>query len=117
MLDDTLDDLRAEADPRRAVIAAYARLERVLAANGVARRTSETPDEYLVRVLGDLELRAGCDRTPDELFEQAKFSHHEVDADDEGGGDRRTRAGAGRAAGIARAGPERQPDSPQAATT
>ena len=35
VLDETLDDLRAEADPRRAIIAAYARLERVLAANGV----------------------------------------------------------------------------------
>ena len=32
LLDDALDDLRAEADPRRAIIAAYARLERVLAA-------------------------------------------------------------------------------------
>ena len=38
VLDETLDDLRAEADPRRAIIAAYARLERVLAANGVPRR-------------------------------------------------------------------------------
>ena len=46
MLDETLDDLRAEADPRRAIIAAYARLERVLAANGVPR-TAETSDEYL----------------------------------------------------------------------
>ncbi len=36
-LDDALDDLRAEADPRRAIIAAYARLEKFLAANGVAR--------------------------------------------------------------------------------
>ena len=43
-LDDALDDLRAEADPRRAIIAAYAHLERVLAANGVARPPSETPD-------------------------------------------------------------------------
>ena len=38
VLDDALDDLRAEADPRRAVIAAYARLERVLASSGIARR-------------------------------------------------------------------------------
>ena len=38
VLEDTLDDLRAEADPRRAVIAAYARLERVLATHGLPRR-------------------------------------------------------------------------------
>ena len=34
-LDDGLDDLRAEPDPRRAVIAAFARLERALAAVGL----------------------------------------------------------------------------------
>ena len=48
-LDDALDDLRAEADPRRAVIAAYARLERILAANGVARDPSETPESISAR--------------------------------------------------------------------
>ena len=37
VLDETLDDLRAEADPRRAVIAAYARLERALATQGFSR--------------------------------------------------------------------------------
>jgi hypothetical protein len=51
--EDTLDDLRAEQDPRRAIIAAYARLERVLAAFGL-RLT--------------------------DLFTRAKFSLHEVDA-------------------------------------
>ena len=35
VLDETLDDLRAETDPRRAVIAAYARMERALAAFGL----------------------------------------------------------------------------------
>src|SRR5262245_49856491 len=43
----TLDDLRAEADPRRAVIAAYARMERSLAAVGLRRGRSEAPEEYL----------------------------------------------------------------------
>ena len=37
VLDETIDDLRAEADPRRAVIAAYARMERALAAYGLPR--------------------------------------------------------------------------------
>lgn len=79
-LDETLDDLRAESDPRRAIIAAYARLERVLAANGVPRRAAETPDEYLVRVLGDLELTPEAIGRLTALFEEAKFSHHDMDA-------------------------------------
>jgi hypothetical protein len=79
VLDDTLDDLRAEADPRRAIIAAYARLERVLAANGVRRRTSDTPAEYLRRVLQDLELGPVAVERLTELFTRAKFSQHDVD--------------------------------------
>jgi len=79
VLDDTLDDLRAEADPRRAIIAAYARLERVLAANGVPRRASETSDEYLPRVLDDLELDSGAVERLTALFTRAKFSQHDVD--------------------------------------
>ena len=51
MLDASLDDLRREPDPRRAVTAAYARTERGLAARGFARRPSETPTEYLQRAL------------------------------------------------------------------
>ncbi len=98
VLDETLDDLRAEADPRRAIIAAYARMERVLAANGIARRPAETSDEYLARVLGDLALGSDAIARLTSLFTQAKFSQHEVDSSDEGGGDRRSRAGAGRAA-------------------
>jgi len=79
-LDEALDDLRSEADPRRAIIAAYARLERVLAANGIARHSFETSDEYLVRVLQDLELRPDAIARLTELFTQAKFSHHDVDS-------------------------------------
>jgi hypothetical protein len=79
VLDDTLDDLRAEADPRRAIIAAYARLERVLAANGVARRPAETPEEYLRRVLTGLTLHTDAAERLTRLFTQAKFSHHHMD--------------------------------------
>ncbi|HEX4747206.1 MAG TPA: DUF4129 domain-containing protein [Gaiellaceae bacterium] len=78
-LDDALDDLRAEANPRRAVIAAYARLERVLAARGVARRPAETSDEYLERVLDDLQLGSDAIERLTALFTRAKFSHHNVD--------------------------------------
>jgi hypothetical protein len=51
MLDASLDDLRREPDPRRAVVAAYARMERGLGARGFARQPWETPTEYLQRAL------------------------------------------------------------------
>jgi len=51
LLDDTLDDLEHEPDPRRAVIAAWARMERGLAAAGLPRRPAEAPFEYAGRVL------------------------------------------------------------------
>ena len=78
-LDESLDDLRRESDPRRAVVAAYARMERVLAAHGVPRRAAEAPLEYLARVLRDVALRESSVRTLTHLFERAKFSHHAVD--------------------------------------
>jgi hypothetical protein len=80
LLEDTLDDLRAEKDPRRAVIAAYARLERTLAAHGLGRHPSEAPGEYLSRILPLLELERGSVRRLTDLFTRAKFSSHEVDA-------------------------------------
>lgn len=80
VLEETLDDLRAEADPRRAVISAYARLERVLAARGLPRRSDETPDEYLARILRELDVDPRSVRRLTGLFERAKFSDHEVDS-------------------------------------
>jgi membrane protease YdiL (CAAX protease family) len=80
-LDESLDDLRAEKDPRRAVIAAYARLERVLAAHRLPRRPSETPNELLARLLPDLGVESGSIRRLIDLYTWAKFSHHDVHAD------------------------------------
>ena len=79
VLDDILDDLRAETDARRAVIAAYARLERVLAAHGLAREASETQEEYLARILGQLDVDFRSIRRLTDLFAVAKFSQHAVD--------------------------------------
>jgi len=79
-LDLSLDDLRAETDPRRAVIAAYARLERVLAAHGEPRQDADTPEEHLARVLGHLDVDRRAVRRLVDLFVRAKFSQHEVDA-------------------------------------
>ncbi len=78
VLDETLDDLRAESDPRRAVIAAYARMERALGAAGLPRRETEAPEEYLSRLLDALELtRRDAGRLTD-LFTWARFSGHDV---------------------------------------
>ena len=79
-LDETLADLRAESDPRRAVIAAYHRMERVLASHGIARRTSEAPHEYLGRVLAELTGGGQGAKRLTALFERARFSTHAVDA-------------------------------------
>lgn len=77
-VDESLDDLRAEPDPRRAVIAAYARLERVLAAHGLPRRPAEAPLEYLGRMLAELSVTDRAARALTDLFERAKFSQHAV---------------------------------------
>jgi hypothetical protein len=76
---DAIDDLEAEPDPRRAVIAAYARMESVLARRGLRRRLSETPLEYLQRVLLGLTGRQDAVARLTSLFERAKFSRGEID--------------------------------------
>jgi Domain of unknown function (DUF4129) len=75
----TIDDLRGERDARRAVIAAYANMERILASHGLARGVAEVPYEYLVRVLRLLQVRERPVRSLTELYEYAKFSEHEID--------------------------------------
>jgi hypothetical protein len=79
-LDESLDDLRSEPDLRRAIIAAYARMENTLAAAGIPRRPSETPLEFLARALQGLDASAGAVTRLTDLFEWAKFSQHEPDA-------------------------------------
>jgi uncharacterized membrane protein YidH (DUF202 family) len=77
-LDEAIDDLRRDPDPRRAVIAAYARMEQALTLHGYPRRPSEAPYEYLSRVARDLEAEQPVAALT-ELFEVAKFSEHSVD--------------------------------------
>jgi hypothetical protein len=81
VLDESVDDLRAERDPRKAVIAAYARMEQVLGRHGFPRFRSEAPLEYLARVLRELSVRSGAVLALTELFERAKFSRHAIDAE------------------------------------
>jgi hypothetical protein len=80
VLADTLQDLRAERDPRRAVIRTYARMEQTFAAYGVAREEAEAPLEYLTRVLDRLSVSIHSVRRLTQLFARARFSEHEVDA-------------------------------------
>lgn len=77
-----LDDLRSEPDVRRAVIAAFARLERALEAAGAPRGIGEAPLEYVDRVLGELAVPPEPTAALAALFEQAKFSLHPLDEDD-----------------------------------
>jgi hypothetical protein len=76
---DAIEEIAIPADPRAAVLAAYARMEATFARVGLARRASEAPREYLAR----LEAALGGGRGPAErltrLFERARFSTHAVD--------------------------------------
>ena len=76
-LDESLDDLRTDPDVRRAIVAAYARMETALAAAGVPRHHAEAPLEYLERALLTLDTSASAVRRLTDLFEWARFSHHE----------------------------------------
>ena len=80
VLAETLDDLRREDDPRKAVIGAYAKMERTLAARGVPRRQSEAPVEYLTRILEVVSASGHSVRRLTGLFARARFSPHEIDA-------------------------------------
>ena len=92
LLDDTLEDLEREPDPRRAVIAAWARMERGLAAAGLPRHPAEAPFEYAGRGLAAAlappdrgtppgfpgPLRPASVHRLTGLFERAKFSRHPI---------------------------------------
>jgi Domain of unknown function (DUF4129) len=79
LLDEALDDLEHETDPRRAVIAAWVRMERGLAAAGLPRRAAEAPFEYVARVLERASVEPAPVRRLADLFEEAKFSEHAID--------------------------------------
>jgi hypothetical protein len=79
LLDDTLADLYAESDPRKAIIAAYARVERLFATYGLPRAPPEAPVEYLERVLPELHASGAALGRLTALFQWAKFSAHDVD--------------------------------------
>jgi Na+-transporting methylmalonyl-CoA/oxaloacetate decarboxylase gamma subunit len=73
-----LAPLRDPTDPRAAVIAAYARMETVLAERELGRRTPEAPREYLARVLGEGGMPERSLATLTDMFEEARFSRHPI---------------------------------------
>lgn len=78
-VDAGLVDLETIADARTAIIASYARMQRLLASAGVERRASDAPLEFLRRALGRERLPGDSIAQLTDLFARAKFSHHEVD--------------------------------------
>jgi hypothetical protein len=78
LVEESLDVLQRERDPRRAVIRAYVAMETSFGARGFPRRPFEAPLEYLARVLGQLQIGSARVAALTELFELARFSHHPI---------------------------------------
>jgi hypothetical protein len=74
-LDRGVDDLRTEPDLRRAIIAAYARMEAALGSYRMPRERWETALEYLARVLVTVDASRSSVERLTHLFERAKFSN------------------------------------------
>lgn len=73
-VEESLDDLRAEPDARRAIMRCYARFERAAAASGLERRPWHTPMEFMREALSRLPAPRGSVRALTGLFELARFS-------------------------------------------
>lgn len=74
-VEESVEDLGTEPDPRRAIIRCYARFERLAAASGLARRPWLTPMEFLREALSRLPLPRDAAQTLTGLFELARFSN------------------------------------------
>lgn len=79
-VEESLEDLRAEPDARRAIIRCYARFERVAAHSGVERKPWYTPMEFMREALQRLPVPRGAVPTLTGLFELARFSHRALGA-------------------------------------
>ena len=74
-VEESVEDLSTEPDPRRAIIRCYARFERLAADSGLARRPWLTPMEFLREALSRLQLPRSAAQTLTGLFELARFSN------------------------------------------
>ena len=73
-VEDSLEDLRAEPDSRRAIIRCYGRFERAAADSGLARDPWLTPMEFMREALERLPVPSAAVPTLTRLFELARFS-------------------------------------------
>jgi len=73
-----LDD--TDADPRRAVIACWVRLEQAAAAAGTPREPGDTPTELVTRLLGGHDVSAPVLFALAEVYRLARYATHTVDA-------------------------------------
>jgi hypothetical protein len=71
--------LRRERNPRRAVIAAYAAMERLMARDGIPRGAHEAPMEYLGRVTLHGHHGVAAVHRITALFQRARFSGRPID--------------------------------------
>jgi hypothetical protein len=75
---DSIDEIRRDPDPRRAIIRAYASMEFAFDDAGIPRRPYEAPFEYLGRALGVMRVSSAAAGRLAALFERARFSQHVV---------------------------------------
>jgi hypothetical protein len=73
-----LDD--SDADPRRAVIACWVRLESAAAAAGTPREAGDTSTDFVTRLLQDHHVSADLLTAFAAVYRGARFAPHEVDA-------------------------------------
>lgn len=78
LVEESLDVLLRDPDPRQAVIRAYAAMEASFGRQGFPRQPFEAPLEYLARVLGELRIRPDRVAALTDLFELARFSQHPI---------------------------------------
>jgi uncharacterized protein DUF4129 len=75
VVEEPLEDPRAEHDPRRAIMRCYASFERVAADSGVKRHPWHTPTEFMREAMRRLPVPRGAVPILTSLFELARFSH------------------------------------------
>jgi hypothetical protein len=81
-VDESLEDVRAEPDPRRAIIRCYARFERAAEAAGLQRLRAQTPMEFMREALARLPAPRDAVRALTGLFELARFSDRTLGPDE-----------------------------------
>jgi len=70
--------LTSSTDPRAAIIACYAAMERSLAGAGAAPAAADTPDEVLTRAASGGLIRSAAAGELTGLFRQARYGHRDM---------------------------------------